>query len=78
MGSTRLPGKVLELVDGKNPSLLYTINQLKESKYLKKIIVATTTNPEDNVIFDFCQKIDILMKYYGNKGIILIIVITNS
>tara|TARA_Y100000996_G_C22555109_1_gene655258 strand:- start:2371 stop:3114 length:744 start_codon:yes stop_codon:yes gene_type:complete len=59
MGSTRLPGKVLELVDGKNPSLLYTINQLKESKYLKKIIVATTTNPEDNVIFDFCQKIDI-------------------
>ena len=30
MDSTRLPGKILNLLDGTNTSLLYTINQLKE------------------------------------------------
>tara|TARA_E500000331_G_scaffold249814_1_gene240265 strand:+ start:169 stop:912 length:744 start_codon:yes stop_codon:yes gene_type:complete len=59
MGSTRLPGKVLKKVDEKNPSLFYTINQLRESKYLQKIIVATTTNPEDNEIVEFCEKMDV-------------------
>lgn len=59
MGSSRLPGKVLRLVDGKNPSLLYTINQLNESKFLKKIIIATTTNPEDDDIVEFCTKLNI-------------------
>ena len=34
MGSTRFPGKILEIVDDTNPSLQYAINQLKESKFL--------------------------------------------
>jgi len=50
MGSTRLPGKVMELLDGKNSSLHYTINQLKNSLNLNKIIVATTELEEDDII----------------------------
>ena len=50
MGSTRLPGKVMELLDGKNPSLYYTINQLKNSLNVDKIIVATTKLNEDDII----------------------------
>jgi len=74
MGSTRLPGKVLKKVDEDNSSLFYTINQLRESKYLEKIIIATTTNPEDNQIVEFCEKMnvdvfrgdpdDVLSRYY--------------
>ena len=74
MGSTRFPGKVLKLVDGVNPSLLYTINQLRESKFLKKIIIATTKNIEDDKIVDFAEKLnievfrgeplDVLSRYY--------------
>ena len=29
MGSTRLPGKVMEFLDGENPSLFFTVNQIK-------------------------------------------------
>ena len=50
MGSTRLPGKVMELLDDENPSLYYTINQLKNSLNVDKIIVATTKLNEDDVI----------------------------
>ena len=50
MGSIRLPGKVMELLDDKNPSLYYTINQLKNSLNLNKIIVATTELEEDDII----------------------------
>jgi len=50
MGSTRLPGKVMELLDDENPSLFYTINQLKRASKLDKIIIATTQLSEDNII----------------------------
>ena len=74
MGSTRLPGKVMKLVDDDHPSLFYTINQLRQSKFLQKIIIATTTNTEDDVIVDFAKKEnidyfrgdadDVLSRYY--------------
>jgi len=50
IGSTRLPGKVTQLLDNKNTSLYYTINQLKNSLNLNKIIVATTELKEDDII----------------------------
>jgi len=56
MGSTRFPGKVLEILDGTNPSLQFTINQLKESKFLQKIVIATTKNSEDDQIVSFAEK----------------------
>ena len=59
MGSTRLPGKVMKIIDTKNPSLQYTINQLKTCKTLNKIIVATTNLPEDDIIENYLQKIGV-------------------
>jgi spore coat polysaccharide biosynthesis protein SpsF len=56
MGSTRLPGKVLMLLDKKHTTLDYVINQLKHSKLLGKIIIATTNLEEDDVIVDFAKK----------------------
>ena len=56
MGSTRLPGKVLMLLDKKHSVLDYVINQLKHSKLLGKIIIATTNLEEDNVIVDSAKK----------------------
>tara|TARA_Y100001936_G_scaffold209180_1_gene215108 strand:+ start:12553 stop:13326 length:774 start_codon:yes stop_codon:yes gene_type:complete len=74
MGSTRLPGKVMRLLDGTNPSILFTIEQLKNCSNIEKIIVATTTNLEDDQIELFCKKIgidvfrgkpdDVLLRYY--------------
>ena len=56
MGSTRLPGKTLKLINGKIPMLKFQLNQLKFSKYIEKIIIATTTFEMDDVIVDFCKK----------------------
>jgi spore coat polysaccharide biosynthesis protein SpsF len=74
MGSTRLPGKVMEKVDDANIVLDYVINQVKFSKKIEKIIVATTILPEDDVICEYLdsQKIcffrgsseDVLDRYY--------------
>lgn len=49
MGSTRLPGKILMEVNN-TPLLKIHLNRLCESKYVDKIIVATTCNSEDNII----------------------------
>lgn len=48
-GSTRLPGKVLLEVN-QTPLLKIHLDRLKNSKKVDKIIVATTTNIEDNII----------------------------
>lgn len=50
LGSTRLAGKVLRLLDNQNTVLDYTINQTRESKLIDKIIIATTTLSEDDKI----------------------------
>ena len=55
MGSSRLPGKVMKLVDEKNTVLNYVVNQLKHCKFLEQIVVATTTLDEDDVIVKFCH-----------------------
>jgi spore coat polysaccharide biosynthesis protein SpsF len=55
MGSSRLPGKVMKILDDKNPLLFYVINQLKYSKLIDKIIIATTTLKEDDIIEIFCK-----------------------
>ena len=59
MGSTRLPGKVMKIIDGKIPSISYTINQLKSCKSLDKIIVATTDLPEDDEIVHHLKNLKI-------------------
>jgi len=74
MDSSRLPGKVMTLLDN-NPSIFYTINQLKHCKLIDKIIVATTKNPEDDIIDEYVRNIgidvfrgdsdDVLSRYYN-------------
>ncbi len=70
MGSTRLPGKVMELLDGKNSSLHYTINQLKNSSNLDKIFIATTNLSEDDVIEEF-SKNNKIECFRGNSNDVL-------
>ena len=75
MGSTRLPGKVMMCADNNNPIIFSVIKQIEKSKFLKKIIVATTDLEEDNVIEDFVKKMniscfrgssdDVLDRYYN-------------
>lgn len=59
MGSTRLSGKVMMNIDNKNPLLYYVITQLQHCKLLDKIIVATTTLKEDDVIADYVKHMGI-------------------
>ena len=54
MGSTRLPGKVLRDVNGKS-ILLNVVERLRPALQVDRIVVATTTNPEDDVLFSFCN-----------------------
>ena len=51
LGSTRLPGKVLKKI--KKKSLLEIhLDRLKKCKSVSRIIVATTTKNEDNIIYE--------------------------
>ncbi len=59
IGSTRLPGKVMLNLDEKNPVLHYVLEQLRSCKLIDKIIVATTTLDEDNVIENFADTMDV-------------------
>lgn len=59
MGSTRLPGKVLKTIKGL-PLLEIQNLRIRESKLVDEIIIATTTNKEDDAIEMFCDKKNIL------------------
>lgn len=61
MTSSRFPGKVLTEFCGK-PNLQHMVERLKRSKHLDEIVVATTTNQEDDPIVDLCEKIG--CRYY--------------
>ena len=54
MTSTRLPGKVLKIINGK-PALEIMVNRVKESKLADNIIIATTINKQDDQIIRWCE-----------------------
>ena len=56
VGSKRFPKKILKNLDKKYNVLEYVINQLKYSKKIDKIIIATTLSKQDEVIIDFAKK----------------------
>lgn len=60
MGSTRLPGKVLKTIKG-FPLLELQQMRIKPARLVDKIVIATTTNPEDDAIEQFCKERDILV-----------------
>ena len=70
MGSTRLPGKILEKVDETNHVLKFLINQLEYSRLLDKIIIATTRNVEDDVIIEFAKQNN-LENFRGDENNVL-------
>ena len=55
MGSSRLPGKVLMKSDNGKPLLYYVINQLRYCSKVKNLVIATTTNHEDDEIEKFAD-----------------------
>lgn len=57
MGSTRLPGKVLEDLAGQ-PMLVRVVNRTRLAKTLDAIVVATTTQPVDDIIVRLCKERD--------------------
>ena len=56
VGSKRLPEKILKNLDQKYTVLEYVLNQLKFSKKIDKIIIATTLSNDDDVIVNFAKK----------------------
>src|SRR5438128_6101801 len=72
MGSSRLPGKVMMKIGGR-PLLVYLVERISKARTLDAIVVATTTNPRDNVIIEECERrgipnfrgseIDVLSRY---------------
>ena len=56
LGSTRLPGKVMMKIDSKKTVLESMLNQLRYSKLVDRIIVATTNKLEDDSIENFCKE----------------------
>jgi spore coat polysaccharide biosynthesis protein SpsF len=58
MGSTRLPGKVMKSLFGK-PMLEYIIKRVQAAKMVDQIVIATTTESDDNIINDFAKKYNI-------------------
>lgn len=70
MTSSRLPGKVLMDFCGK-ADLQHIIERLKRSKHLDEVVVATTTNKEDEPIIKLCEEIG--CKYYmGSEDDVLL------
>lgn len=55
MGSTRLPGKVLKPIAGK-PLLWHIVHRLKACRLLEDIAVATSINPADDAIVEWCNR----------------------
>lgn len=76
-GSTRLPGKILkELPYGSGITVLeQVIRRLQRCREIEKIIIATTTSPEDDVIVEIAGRSgvswfrgsseDVLSRYFG-------------
>ncbi len=73
MDSSRLPGKVLMEMGGK-PMLWHVVLRARRAQTVGRVIVATTNQPEDNPVADFCRTqgiacfrgdaLDVLDRYY--------------
>lgn len=73
MTSTRLPGKILKVVQGKT-LLEHQIERLQRVPCANQILVATTANKTDNPVIELCERLqvpyyrgseeDVLSRYY--------------
>src|SRR4051794_7023052 len=69
LSSSRLPGKVLLPILGK-PMILRQIERLRAAKQLDKLIVATTSSPEDDRLCQILEQEDIEF-YRGDPSDVL-------
>ena len=67
--STRLPGKVVKPIMGK-PMLALQVERVLQSKMIDKLLIATSTDPTDDVIEALCIEINISC-YRGNLNDVL-------
>ncbi len=65
MGSTRLPGKIMKELMG-HPMLWHAVQRVRSAKKLNRVVVATTTNKEDDVVEQFCKENEI--PYYRGSA----------
>ena len=73
MTSSRMPGKVLKEIAG-IPMIAHVINRVTKAKLVDQTIIATTDDPADNLIEEFCNErriacfrghpFDVLDRYY--------------
>lgn len=73
MGSTRLPGKVLEVFAGKT-ALEHCVERTRACPKIDEVVIATTTQPGDDVLVEACRargwrwsrgsEHDVLDRYY--------------
>lgn len=68
-GSTRLPGKIFKTLAGK-PMIWHIVDRLSHAKMLDKIIIATTTLFEDDLVEQFCN-INNISFYRGSSNDVL-------
>ena len=55
MGSTRLPGKVMELIEGR-PMLSWVVDAVRHAKNVDKVVIAFSNNKADDKLIDFCER----------------------
>jgi spore coat polysaccharide biosynthesis protein SpsF len=55
MNSTRLPGKVLLNINGR-PMFSYMIERVRSARNIEQAIIATSVEPQDEAIVDFCKE----------------------
>ncbi len=69
MSSTRLPGKIFMEIQGQKLLEIH-INRLKKAKLIDKILIATTDNTNDDIVFQWAQHryIDV---YRGSESDVL-------
>jgi len=53
--SSRLPGKILKEINGK-PLLSFILERLQQSTYHENIVIATSNQPTDQPIIEYCEE----------------------
>ena len=70
MGSIRLPGKVMKKIVGK-PLIGHIFDRLKKVSSLENIILATTSDPQNDELISYAKKQDILIYRHAEEDDII-------
>jgi len=62
MGSTRLPGKMMKIIEGK-PLIWHVVSRVKEANTINQIVIATTEKKDDKILLKKAEE-------YGIEGFV--------